>query len=376
VIHRDIKPANILFTREGRPCLADFGVAKSDTNALLTRTGQIMGTPAYVAPEQALGERVDARADLYALGMTFYKALTGRLPFSAEHALQTLVQRLKEDPKPLRTFRPDLDAELESIVMRALRREREDRWPEARAMADALLAYAQRHALAWGGNLEKASAFELPRTPIALVDRPIDTPGTPTGSLDPTLDFPRPVPPRRRWWIGALAAIGAVGFWWTWGRFRSAPVPQANPAPSSAPVSPPAPVPAPAASVPAPVPAPVPASTPAPKPRTTQASESPLPAPLSASATIRRPAVYPELLEGRPVPVGSAECAGQKVNVALLVGEDGSVKSCKILSKVSATCAEAARAAAMRYRFRPAMDAQGKPLETSIAAAVDFPEAP
>ena len=74
--------------------------------------------------------------------------------------------------------------------------------------------------------------------------------------------------------------------------------------------------------------------------------------------------------------MGSAECAGQKVNVSLLVGEDGAVKACRVLSKVSPPCAEAAKAAAMRYRFKPALDAQGRPLETSIAAAVDFPETP
>jgi outer membrane biosynthesis protein TonB len=88
--------------------------------------------------------------------------------------------------------------------------------------------------------------------------------------------------------------------------------------------------------------------------------------------------VYPQLLEGEaiPLPLAGSGCAGQRVNVSLVVGEEGTVKRCKVLSVVPAACAEAARTHAMRYRFKPALDAEGRPVETTVAAAVDFLEAP
>ena len=92
---------------------------------------------------------------------------------------------------------------------------------------------------------------------------------------------------------------------------------------------------------------------------------------------IRRVASYPQLIEGGAIPSGiPVPCLGVKVNVSLVIAEDGQVTTCKVLSKVSEECAEAARSAAMRYRYQPGLDAQGRPVECTIGAAVDFPENP
>jgi serine/threonine-protein kinase len=212
IIHRDIKPANILFSLEGRPFLTDFGVAKSEESVLQTRTGQLLGTPAYVAPEQALGEAVDPRADQYALAITFYKALTGRLPFSADNVLQTLVMRLKEDAQPLDRHRPDLDPVLAGIVMRALERSREARWPDTEAMRRALIERCGQLGIDWTRPLEEAGTHPLLRQELPEGASALPTPRAEParGSFDPTLDLPSPARPPRWRLPGLLAAATLV----------------------------------------------------------------------------------------------------------------------------------------------------------------------
>jgi serine/threonine protein kinase len=100
VIHRDLKPANVLVGEDGRSYVSDFGVARSLTGSGLTRDGSILGTLSYLAPEQAQGEDVDARSDLYALGILLYEMLTGELPFRGETANELLAERLTRDPRP------------------------------------------------------------------------------------------------------------------------------------------------------------------------------------------------------------------------------------------------------------------------------------
>ncbi|MEZ6186221.1 MAG: serine/threonine-protein kinase [Planctomycetota bacterium] len=140
VVHRDVKPANVILeARTGLPRLTDFGLAR-DTRAGsdLTRTRDVIGTPVYMAPEQFSGARVDARADVYALGVILYQALCGRLPFFAPNllALQQLVLR-GDYPAPTR-LRPDLPAGLVAILERALARDPDRRFPRADDLARAL----------------------------------------------------------------------------------------------------------------------------------------------------------------------------------------------------------------------------------------------
>jgi serine/threonine-protein kinase len=119
VVHRDIKPDNILIDGEsGSPRLTDFGIAKAAaSDAQLTMTGQMIGTPAYMSPEQALGSpEADARSDIYSLGVVAYEMVSGRLPFDAKTPMDSLMQRLKQEPRPLRAVAPDLPEDLVSLA--------------------------------------------------------------------------------------------------------------------------------------------------------------------------------------------------------------------------------------------------------------------
>ena len=126
VVHRDLKPANVLCARSGRVVLTDFGIARAladDGASAKVKTAGIVGTPAYMAPEQVSGGVADARADLYALGVVLYELVTGELPFDGDSPMAAAVARLLRDPEDPRTHMPDLPAELAALVLRCLARE-------------------------------------------------------------------------------------------------------------------------------------------------------------------------------------------------------------------------------------------------------------
>ena len=371
VIHRDIKPANILFDLQGQPFLTDFGIAKSEESALTTQTGMLMGTPAYVSPEQALGEKVDARADQYSLGITVYKALTGRLPFSSESQLQALVQRLKEDPEPLERHRPDLGPELSRIIMRAMARDRNERWPSISEMKVALAGVFDSLHLQPAPPLRLAQLRPAPRSSLPDMELTALLPQPERGSFEPTAELPPPEQGRRfKAWHGAAGLLALSGLVWLLvsglrkERPQPAPggaQPAGNQGVSGTPQSGPGPL--------------DPGHDGAPKLKPVHTQNTPS-EPMAQPA--RRPVVYPQLIEGAlaPATLPVPSCAGLSVNLSLVVGEDGLVKRCRVLSPSPPECAEAAKVMALRYRFKPALDAQGRPLETTIAAAVDFPEKP
>ncbi|GJG87232.1 hypothetical protein tb265_24130 [Gemmatimonadetes bacterium T265] len=141
VVHRDVKPENVLIEREtGRVAVTDFGIARAtDDDARLTGTGVTLGTPAYMSPEQAMGEaEVDGRADQYALGVVGYQLLTGTLPFQATNATGMLMKHVGEVPRPVRERAPQVPPALAYAVERALAKKPDHRWPDAGAFRDAL----------------------------------------------------------------------------------------------------------------------------------------------------------------------------------------------------------------------------------------------
>jgi serine/threonine-protein kinase len=141
VVHRDLKPANVLLTRDGTPKVTDFGLAKRlDAQTAATQSGAVVGTPAYMAPEQAAGKtrEVGPAADVWALGVILYECLTGRPPFQAATPLDTVVQVLTAEPVPPRRLRPGVPRDLQTVCLHCLDKEPRKRYPSALALADDL----------------------------------------------------------------------------------------------------------------------------------------------------------------------------------------------------------------------------------------------
>ncbi len=158
VVHRDLTPANILLTTDGVPKITDFGLAKIviGGEGLRTQTGELLGTPSYMAPEQAAGSHgaIGATTDVYALGAILYELLTGRPPFKAESPLETIRQVVADEPVAPSRLRPSLPRDLETICLKALRKEPAQRYPSAEALADDLRRFVDgrpilRGAAAW-----------------------------------------------------------------------------------------------------------------------------------------------------------------------------------------------------------------------------------
>ncbi|MDB4664586.1 serine/threonine protein kinase [bacterium] len=173
ILHRDLKPSNILLAVDGTPLITDFGLAKqSDSNASLTRSGMLVGTPAYMSPEQAGGRRnlIGPASDVYSLGCVLYFALTGRSPFVSDSPMETVLLVVEQDPIAPRTLRPKIDRDLEMIVVRCLQKPIDLRYPSGEALAQDLEAYlADERVAARSGRFNQVLARVFRETHHAAV---------------------------------------------------------------------------------------------------------------------------------------------------------------------------------------------------------------
>jgi serine/threonine-protein kinase len=178
VVHRDVKPANIMVDRRGNVVVMDFGIAKAADDAHLTRTGLVIGTPAYMSPEQCLAQGVSAASDQYSLGVVAYELLTGRTPFRGS-ALEMQWAHATAAPPTVRSLRPDCPPELDAVVMRMMAKAPGERWSTLHDVS---------HALADDASTVKAARAAL----VALVN---DAPDRRDATLPTTPASPVPIGP-------------------------------------------------------------------------------------------------------------------------------------------------------------------------------------
>jgi tRNA A-37 threonylcarbamoyl transferase component Bud32 len=204
VVHRDLKPANVILSTDAEhgevPKLIDFGLAKLASQRgqeqSLTRTGQLIGTPQYMSPEQISGKAVDARSDIYALGCLLYELLTGTAPFTGTDDFQVLYQQVHEPAQPLRSRLPDAPAALEGVIACALAKDPAKRYSSMEEMATALTAAMPEPSEATDRAMERALRA-LPAGALSGLNR--------RGAAPPARG-------RRALWITGVAAVIAIGF--------------------------------------------------------------------------------------------------------------------------------------------------------------------
>ena len=229
IVHRDIKPANIMLTAAGEPKIMDFGIAKASASQL-TVAGQVFGTPAYMSPEQASGEEVDGRSDIFSLGAVLYELVTNRRPFEGATMAATLTKILRDEPVPASSF-VKVPKGLDSVIGRALRKERDARYDSAAHLASDLECLLDGKPPMYATKVGPLDTLDLPKGPPPT--RSSTVPAVPAGRS--RVATPIENPPANRLaprLIGAVAlsalAVGAVFYLQSRPEGEAAPPPAAT----------------------------------------------------------------------------------------------------------------------------------------------------
>ena len=183
IVHRDIKPHNVILDEEGRAKVTDFGIARAGASDM-TETGSIMGTAQYLSPEQAQGQPVSPRSDLYSISVMLYELLTGKVPFDAESPVTIALKHVSEDPLPPSQLNPAVSPALDAVVLRALEKEPAHRFADADEFAGALLDARERPTVVE----ERVESYPMPADPFVEEERE-----------------------RSRWWLWLLLALLLIG---------------------------------------------------------------------------------------------------------------------------------------------------------------------
>ncbi|MBW3541817.1 MAG: serine/threonine protein kinase, partial [Planctomycetes bacterium] len=218
IVHRDLKPSNVMIDEGGEPIVMDFGLARktSPGDSRLTQSGAILGTPAYMSPEQLAGdpELIGPASDIYSLGVVLYELLTGRLPFEGT-VVAVLSQIQNNEPEPPSSHRPGIDPELEAICLKAMSKDMSRRFPSMQALADLLAAWLKSQRPADESTVSTGRIVgpvpTIAMTPSGSKLAAPESRSALTHEL-PAADRER----RRRWWLGGIAGcviLVAAGVW-------------------------------------------------------------------------------------------------------------------------------------------------------------------
>ena len=395
IVHRDIKPANVMVQTDGRPKLMDFGVAKVETS-VMTQTGQILGSPTYMAPEQIAGQLVTGRSDVYSLAVVAYEMLTGQPPFQGNTITAVIYRVMHDAPPPPRQWNSALPHRYDEVFAKALQKDPLQRYETAGALVAALDLREMELALTPDPfpdlDTEKIALTEEQAAELARV-----TAASRSGSGRPAADgleapagptapgaARRGAAPRRRWPLvvvamAILAAIAAAIALTRGGRPAEVattttlePPATAAPEPTASPVEPAAPIGTPS-------PAPVvesPAATPAGPPGRAKPTRAPKPAPTPVVAVPEPtpPPTPPPAVEGQLVEMGPGVTAPRKVKgpsadyperarrqklegtvaISLLVDENGVPQDLAVVESAGPVLDEAVLNAVKQWRFEPA----------------------
>ena len=215
IIHRDIKPANVMLTPEGKVKVMDFGIARAiaDTSSAMTQTAAVIGTAQYLSPEQARGETVDARSDIYSTGCVLYELLTGRPPFVGDSPVSVAYQHVREEATPPSQLNPEVSLEIDHIVAKALAKRVDDRYSSAADMRKDI-----ERVLA-GGHVDAPT--QATQAIGATAVAPAAAAAVPTAAAADDEESSS----KKKWWIAfavlLVALIAALGFGYLAGWFES-----------------------------------------------------------------------------------------------------------------------------------------------------------